>query len=113
LNDNSRNCLLGHRKKILTFLMKTFTCRSTFLFVPDERGFVHGDIALLRCGAPERNLLDKWWNQLGNGKGWTAATSPLTPHADTWYPTYTGDILNKLCKDDIALVFWFLHGGHK
>jgi hypothetical protein len=27
-----RNCLLGHRKKIAKFLMRTFTCRSTFLY---------------------------------------------------------------------------------
>jgi hypothetical protein len=25
-------CLLGHRKKIAKFLMRTFTCRSTFLY---------------------------------------------------------------------------------
>jgi hypothetical protein len=28
-NDIGRNCLLGHRKKIAKFLMRTFTCRST------------------------------------------------------------------------------------
>jgi hypothetical protein len=27
-----RNCLLGHRKKIAKFLMRTFTYRSTFLY---------------------------------------------------------------------------------
>jgi hypothetical protein len=27
-----RNCLLGLRKKIAKFLMRTFTCRSTFLY---------------------------------------------------------------------------------
>ena len=32
LNDIGRNCLLGNRKKIAKFLMRTFTCRSTFLF---------------------------------------------------------------------------------
>ncbi len=31
-NDNDRNCLLGHRKKISKFLVRTFTCRSTFLY---------------------------------------------------------------------------------
>jgi hypothetical protein len=31
-NDIGRNCLLGHRKKIAKFLMRTFTCRSTFLY---------------------------------------------------------------------------------
>ncbi len=30
---SGRNCLLGHRKKITQFLMRTFTCRSTFLYV--------------------------------------------------------------------------------
>jgi len=30
-SDISRNCLLGNRKKIAKFLMRTFTCRSTFL----------------------------------------------------------------------------------
>jgi hypothetical protein len=34
LNDISRNCLLGHKQKIATFLMRTFTCRSTFLYAP-------------------------------------------------------------------------------
>jgi hypothetical protein len=32
LNDIGRNCLLGNRKKIAKFLMRTFTCRSTFLY---------------------------------------------------------------------------------
>jgi hypothetical protein len=32
LNDVGRNCLLGNRKKIAKFLMRTFTCRSTFLY---------------------------------------------------------------------------------
>ena len=31
-NDIGRNFLLGHRKEIAKFLMKTFTCRSTFLY---------------------------------------------------------------------------------
>jgi hypothetical protein len=31
-NDIGRNCLLGHRKKKPKFLMRTFTCRSTFLY---------------------------------------------------------------------------------
>ncbi len=29
-NYVSRNCLLGHRKKIAKFLTRTFTCRSTY-----------------------------------------------------------------------------------
>jgi hypothetical protein len=32
LNDIGRNCLLGNRKKIAKFFMRTFTCRSTFLY---------------------------------------------------------------------------------
>ncbi len=28
-----RNCLLGNKKKIAKFLMGTFTCRSTFLYL--------------------------------------------------------------------------------
>jgi hypothetical protein len=32
LNDIGRNSLLGNRKKIAKFLMRTFTCRSTFLY---------------------------------------------------------------------------------
>jgi hypothetical protein len=36
LNDIGRNCLLGNRKKIAKFLMRTFTCRSTFLYGTDE-----------------------------------------------------------------------------
>ncbi len=32
LNDIGRNSLLGNRKKITKFLMRTFTCRSTFLY---------------------------------------------------------------------------------
>jgi hypothetical protein len=35
LNDIGRNSLLGNRKKIAKFLMRTFTCRSTFLYVLD------------------------------------------------------------------------------
>jgi len=31
-NDISRNCLVGNRKKIAKFLMRTFTCHSTFLY---------------------------------------------------------------------------------
>ncbi len=33
-SDIGRNSLLGNRKKIVKFLMKTFTCRSTFLYGP-------------------------------------------------------------------------------
>jgi hypothetical protein len=33
LNDIGRNCLLGNRKKIAKFLMRTFTYRSPFLYV--------------------------------------------------------------------------------
>jgi hypothetical protein len=32
LNDIGKNSLLGNRKKIAKFLMRTFTCRSTFLY---------------------------------------------------------------------------------
>ena len=32
LNDIGRNSLLGNRKKIAKFLMRTFTCRSFFLY---------------------------------------------------------------------------------
>jgi hypothetical protein len=32
LNDLGRNSLLGKRKKIAKFLMRTFTYRSTFLY---------------------------------------------------------------------------------
>ncbi len=31
-NDIGRNCLLGNRKKMAKFLMRTFICRSTFLY---------------------------------------------------------------------------------
>ncbi len=31
-NDIGRNCLLWHWQKIAKFLMRTFTCRSTFLY---------------------------------------------------------------------------------
>jgi hypothetical protein len=33
LNNIGRNSLLGKRKKIAKFLMRTFTYRSTFLYV--------------------------------------------------------------------------------
>jgi hypothetical protein len=33
LNDIGRNYLLGYSKKIAKYLMRTFTCRSTFLYV--------------------------------------------------------------------------------
>jgi hypothetical protein len=32
LNDIGRNSSLGNRKKIAKFLMRTFACRSTFLY---------------------------------------------------------------------------------
>ncbi len=32
LNDIGRNSLLGYRKKIAKYLMRSFTCRSTFLY---------------------------------------------------------------------------------
>jgi hypothetical protein len=37
LNDIGRNCLLGNRKKIAKFIMRTFACRSTFLYGPRHR----------------------------------------------------------------------------
>jgi hypothetical protein len=45
LNDVSRNCLVGNGKKIAKFLMRTFTCRSTFLYV---------------CWAAQQGLKRKW-----------------------------------------------------
>jgi hypothetical protein len=36
-SDIGRNFLLGNRKKIAKFLMRTFTCRSTFLYVTNIR----------------------------------------------------------------------------
>jgi hypothetical protein len=36
LNDIGRNSLLGNKKKIAKFLMRTFTCRSTFLYAKNE-----------------------------------------------------------------------------
>ncbi len=41
LNDIGRNSLLENRKKIANFLMRTFTCRSTFLYVSNPQGPVH------------------------------------------------------------------------
>ena len=35
--DSGRNCLLGNKKKIAKLLMRTFTCRSTFLYDLDHR----------------------------------------------------------------------------
>ncbi len=35
LNDIGRNSFLRNRKKIAKFLMRTFTCRSTFLYDPN------------------------------------------------------------------------------
>jgi hypothetical protein len=40
-NDISRYCLLGHRKKIVKFFMRTFTCRSTFLYDTCIRKFTY------------------------------------------------------------------------
>ncbi len=40
LNDIGRNSLLGNRKKIAKFLMRTFTCRSTFLYGPSPSHIV-------------------------------------------------------------------------
>ncbi len=34
-NDIGRNSLLGNRKKIAKYSMRTFTCRSTFLYAPE------------------------------------------------------------------------------
>jgi hypothetical protein len=36
LNDIGSNSLLGNGKKIAKFLMRTFTCRSTFLYGREE-----------------------------------------------------------------------------
>jgi hypothetical protein len=41
LNDIGRNCLLGNRKKIAKFLMRIFTCRSTFLYESSIEVFLH------------------------------------------------------------------------
>jgi len=53
LNDIGRNSLLGNRKKIAKFLMRTFTCRSTFLYDSNWRsrrdgGFREGGIQMDR-----------------------------------------------------------------
>ncbi len=36
LNNTGRNSLLGNRKKIAKFFMRTFTCRSAFLYGIDD-----------------------------------------------------------------------------
>jgi hypothetical protein len=46
LNDVGRNSLLGNRKKIAKFLMRTFTCRSTFLYALSPRPFTPKDTLL-------------------------------------------------------------------
>jgi hypothetical protein len=60
LNDIGRNCLLGNRKKIAKLLMRTFTCRSTFLYAkkwiywerpmgtPDPTLYQKSDLYILR-----------------------------------------------------------------
>jgi hypothetical protein len=45
LNDVGRNSLLGNGKKIAKFLMRTFTCRSTFLY---GHMFSMSDIKLIK-----------------------------------------------------------------
>ncbi len=42
-----RNCLLGNRKKVAKFLMRTFTCRSTFLHASMVPFFCHSWLARL------------------------------------------------------------------
>jgi hypothetical protein len=44
LNDIGRNSLLGNRKKVAKFLMRTFTCRSTFLYGNHARIKYFGDL---------------------------------------------------------------------
>ncbi len=47
-----RNCMLGNGKKIAKFLMRTFTCRSTFLYDADCQDWVeHNGISR----PPEQN----------------------------------------------------------
>jgi hypothetical protein len=40
-NDIGRNCLLGHGKKRAKFLLRIFTCRSTFLYGLKQRPLIH------------------------------------------------------------------------
>jgi hypothetical protein len=40
----ARNCLLGNGKKIAKFLMRTFTCRSTFLYGAHGAQINFGDL---------------------------------------------------------------------
>ncbi len=53
LNDIGRNSLLGNRKKIAKFLMRIFTCRSTFLYGFSVRKScsLEGDLRLLSLRA--------------------------------------------------------------
>ncbi len=64
-----RNCLLGHRKKIAKFLMRTFTCLSTFLYGQPQRSILidqrtvlffnlltlEGDMEYISCGNTVQN----------------------------------------------------------
>jgi hypothetical protein len=57
LNDIGRNSLLGIRKKIAKFLMRTFTYRSTFLYGKGGEGWVKKTVTL--CSEWVRGADDK------------------------------------------------------
>jgi hypothetical protein len=59
LIDIGRNCLLGNRKKIAKFLMRTFTCRSTFLYESSIEVFLHVTLESA-CTECMPNVSDKY-----------------------------------------------------
>jgi hypothetical protein len=62
LNDIGRKCLLGNRKKVAKFVMRTFTCRSTFLYGL----FVYctWDQRCERCALHGKRCTDSHWRRL-------------------------------------------------
>jgi hypothetical protein len=78
LNDIGRNSLLGNRKKIAKFLMRTFNCRSTFLYGQSLRGRRHNQLAFLTNDWQKFHILLK--------DKYPDARHPLSLDWDTLFP---------------------------
>jgi hypothetical protein len=86
VNEIGRNCLLGHRNKITKFLMRIFTCRSTFLY---------GDII----------VSSHFGAQTGKGTNYYEVTC-ISKKRDysQWFPLFTSAL--QLEKESFTITTW-------
>ncbi len=80
-SDIGRNCLLGNRKKIAKFLMRTFTCCSTFLYA-------RSPVIDSQPGGPVRQPGSLTVTNSGSIRQIELSYQPIGLGIDSWAPSW-------------------------